>query len=719
MGFINIWLLALTGLAVLPVVLHMMQKPTPKVEPFPTLRFLRIAQKRGARAHKLKHLLLLITRCLIILLLCLLFARPFLRETGVILPGSLFRVDVAFIVDDSLSSLVRDSGGRTRLELYKKNIDELVSRLEPGSRIFLFTTSGEGEIDGTTSPDLIKRGMEFLESSYRSGSPALAVNRAIDALDENEGSKSLIIFLTDRESTGLECPAVSKKENIPPIIFLDTVKGLPENRFLTDLEIPGTALFSGAVLKVKVKAESSKSSGKDAVVELRINGVKKEEKSVSMGQVIEFKTRVKDSGDGTISFRHEDDLPEDNKFSFSFQVRENSKVFVLNGAPSVVPAESESYYLRTALTTFVPGGMTPVDYTEGSGLPSNLSEYRHIFLLNPPDLQEGDLNRLRKFVRRGGSLFIFPGSRQILNNSLNKEFMRSGVYRSGFMPATLEKGVDKSLRLTTRGLSPFLRAIYVGKKSGGGKLDQAVFRQAFSLKVNSLDSFSSVLVWFENNTPAVVMKRYGRGRVVVAAFPADRDWSDFPIKDAFFTFIQTMMGAMEGSIGAGLNMSIDSPEEIIPPDFIRDWLGEAKSVTLSGVDNSGDELPPRQLGWELGNIHAGETTLFMLPKLKPGNYRLAAFGEGEKVVGIKEFSLNAKRDECKLRWLSEEEIKERFDGVEVLFAGEEDEVWTSVPSQVGKVEITRLLWLLFPPLILLELFLANILHKREPDIEEE
>jgi len=74
--FINQSLLALAGLAVIPVILHFLLRHKPKKLLFPALRLLQLRKKNNVRRLRLKHIWLLLLRIAVVVLLVLALARP-------------------------------------------------------------------------------------------------------------------------------------------------------------------------------------------------------------------------------------------------------------------------------------------------------------------------------------------------------------------------------------------------------------------------------------------------------------------------------------------------------------------------------------------------------------------------------------------------------------------------------------------------------------------
>src|SRR5690606_41504514 len=82
MGFLVPALLALAAAAVVPIVLHLLQRHQGPRVVFPALRYLRRAEQERARQVRLRQLLLLLLRVAALLLLPLAAAQPCIRGAG-------------------------------------------------------------------------------------------------------------------------------------------------------------------------------------------------------------------------------------------------------------------------------------------------------------------------------------------------------------------------------------------------------------------------------------------------------------------------------------------------------------------------------------------------------------------------------------------------------------------------------------------------------------
>jgi hypothetical protein len=105
-------LFLLGGLAIaLPVVFHLVRRSSKDKLLFSTLMFLRPTPPRLTRRNRLDHILLLLLRCLVIGLLALGFARPFLQKPMAALASSRPATRLVLLVDTS-ASMRREACGR-------------------------------------------------------------------------------------------------------------------------------------------------------------------------------------------------------------------------------------------------------------------------------------------------------------------------------------------------------------------------------------------------------------------------------------------------------------------------------------------------------------------------------------------------------------------------------------------------------------------------------
>src|SRR5687767_8396732 len=161
------------GLAVsLPIIIHLLNKRKFKIVDWAAMDFLLDADKKNRRRIRLENLILLLLRCLAVLLIALLLARPFLPTSvtaGLVNAAQFERI---VLLDDSLSMQAR-LGNESAWERARKRLIDLTNRLaqdQADNSLTLLLTSRpdqpvfNGSHLGQDSVDEINAAIEDLEA---------------------------------------------------------------------------------------------------------------------------------------------------------------------------------------------------------------------------------------------------------------------------------------------------------------------------------------------------------------------------------------------------------------------------------------------------------------------------------------------------------------------------------------------------------------------------
>lgn len=175
---LNPLMLGLGGLAIgVPILIHLLNRRRYKIVDWAAMDFLLEADKKNRRRVQLENFLILALRCLAMLLLGLLLARPFLPSAMTSLLGQKEQFERVVLLDDSLSQQVLVDN-LPALEGAKNKLKELLTELAQGDAsddwLTLFVTSN------TEQPILAN------EPITRGTLPTLL--DAIDGVDGSDGA---------------------------------------------------------------------------------------------------------------------------------------------------------------------------------------------------------------------------------------------------------------------------------------------------------------------------------------------------------------------------------------------------------------------------------------------------------------------------------------------------------------------------------------------------
>src|SRR5437773_6911016 len=130
-AFANPWMLAGLAAIGLPILIHFLTRARPRRIAYPPYKFLVEACAGQQAVHRLRTIILLTVRALAVLTLVLLFARPFLKPTGVTASADASK-RVVLVLDASLS-MRAVQGGVPLFARAQAEAAEVLRALESGS----------------------------------------------------------------------------------------------------------------------------------------------------------------------------------------------------------------------------------------------------------------------------------------------------------------------------------------------------------------------------------------------------------------------------------------------------------------------------------------------------------------------------------------------------------------------------------------------------------
>jgi hypothetical protein len=137
MSFLSPWFLLGAALIVGPIIAHLIRRATRKRVVFSATRFLSASPPKLDRRNRIQHPWLLLLRCLVVGLLAMGFARPYLKQDLPILNTPTVPLSVVAVLDESASMQ------RTGLwDAARKKIYDLADSLGPNDQFAILGVSG-------------------------------------------------------------------------------------------------------------------------------------------------------------------------------------------------------------------------------------------------------------------------------------------------------------------------------------------------------------------------------------------------------------------------------------------------------------------------------------------------------------------------------------------------------------------------------------------------
>ena len=179
----------------LPIAMHLLRRKTQEPVSFPSLRFLGPQIIRDEQRHRLRRLLVLLLRCLIIGLIALAFARPFLGNNTP-REGRL----TVFLVDNSFSMQTGDRWERLKTWAIGE------AALRPGDQAGIMTMQPTPSwlIEPTGDLDRVRASLGGLEAGYQATSYDRPLRFAAEVLASSPAKDTQLIVLADEQRLGWE-----------------------------------------------------------------------------------------------------------------------------------------------------------------------------------------------------------------------------------------------------------------------------------------------------------------------------------------------------------------------------------------------------------------------------------------------------------------------------------------------------------------------------------
>ncbi len=547
--------LGLLGLALGPIVAHLVRRQPTARRPFGAMLLLRRMQRRLRRKRRVHDRLLLALRMLIVAAVVAAASRPELRWPGAI-PEFGGTGAVVVVIDNSLSMDLREAGGRggTLMSRARTDATQLIEGLPAQTLVGVVSIGGTAT---RLTPALTRErstALAAIEDVAQSQLGTDLVGGIREARRMLGGGGGEVVVFSD------EAGPVAVPSALPEIALLTEQGGALVPRPLraavaANVAVVGAKYGSGpegGSVRVRIAGFGPDAVEVPCTVELPDGTEITAFVEVGAGETVEEAFTVPRVTQGGVGYARIQDgtLAADDSYAFHLPTVGASRVLVVDGDPGLTPVASEVYYLERALAPWgsaaaVRGGVLP-EVTGVAGI-ATLDPETHqvVFLANVAD--PGPLaNHLIDFVQRGGSVVIGLGDNVTAEryNGVLAALLPSALRRARSLAGPGEPGVPPLLPDTSLELfAPFAR----GGRSAFGRIR---WSRLFTLEPFEPTEDLVTLLSTEGGLPLLVERRVGSGRVLLMTGTFDTGWGNLPLQAAFMPWIQSMVRYLGGRSAA-------------------------------------------------------------------------------------------------------------------------------------------------------------------------
>ena len=440
MAFLNpLFLFGLLA-AGIPLIIHLWNRRRVVTIDFSSLMFLTAAHRENARRFQLRQLLILFLRMLIVALIALALARPFLT-LGLPIASVRAKTDLVIVLDNSYSMAYQDIDG-VRFEKAKTLATDILNTLRHGDSAALILMSDIPKpVFRQLTPDVesVTETVKDTAVSYRTTNVQPSIELAHEILAESEQLNKEIYLISDFAQNGWQNWSRLPNRSGARISLIPVVRGEAHNTSIKEIR-PSNQLI-GVNLPLQLNVTTVNHSIvplEEDILTLFIGGEKQKSMSFSVGAneslnttlIHNFSTPGTHIGYFTLT---EDRLNIDNRRYFALNVLGEVRVLCVgeeteyltlalnphknSRQQSVSVSNQQRDFLNarrsptadsrqlTADTMILPTQCTPSEFETFP-----LEDYDVIILADMPKISRRTNTQLQEFIRHGKSIIAFVSS---------------------------------------------------------------------------------------------------------------------------------------------------------------------------------------------------------------------------------------------------------------------------------------------------------------------
>lgn len=649
--------------ALIPLIIHLRHRSRYRVVPWGAMHLLESVIRRNRRRLRIEQLLLLLIRMATPAAIALFMARPVLTGWKT-MPGDGARSTVV-VLDNSYSM---EAGGPSQSSFVKakRAADAIVGLLPRGSDAGIVLLAGGGSatsVKPTVDLAGLRKRLAEAPEGFARARPALAIEAAAGRFAEMGHADRELVVLSDfqriswgeAETAGLRrCAAAIQSMPVKPHITLLRCGGeAVDNISVSALSFSRLAIGAGQRTRISAAVRNDGRTARNGLrVHLRIDGREREVTEIAAGpgeqvQVV-FSHVFETAGSHYVEVAVDADaILADNAMLASMHVWNRIPVLLVNGEPSPEPLRGETAYLEIALQPFAASGrladLVRTRVIEAFELDQKvLGEARVVVLANVATLTAQQTAWVEEFVRAGGGLLFFPGSKTDLG-WFNTALVKGG---DGLMPWRLRMPSgsptdgEKQTSIAPEHFEHEALTLFNDPENGTlASAEVWMWYPPEDVEATKLAGESlAVLARLVNGDPLLIERRLGEGRIVFCSTACDADWSNLPMRPAYVPLMQQLVTYLASTVYPPTNVEAGGELAL----FLSAERDESKLKVV---------LPDGGVQHVTAAASGSRVVASFGPAWQPGLHTIS--GEG---VPPTHFAVNAPREESDLRMLDEREL---------------------------------------------------------------
>ncbi|HEY2018022.1 MAG TPA: BatA domain-containing protein, partial [Bryobacteraceae bacterium] len=561
MGFLTPWFLAGAVAVGLPVWLHLLKKHKTTPQPFSSLMFFERRTQSSIKHRRLRYLLLFALRALLILLIVLAFAHPYIQQK--MLPLKRSGEVTVLAIDNSFSMRAGD-----RLAQAKQMAKSVVAGLSPGERAQVLAFGQRVQVMSEVTDDHspLNAGIDSIEPSDARTSYG-ELTRTLRSIAQSLKLPLHVQLYSDMQQSGM--PSNFNDLRLSANVRLDPhpieKKAVPN--FAVENVVAPRRVYDNKKARVLVTVSGYGTPKSVRNVSLILNGRVDESKSVEVPEngraTVEFLSLEVPYGrsKGEVKIDSGDPLAADDHYYFSVEHADPRHTLFVHEPEN----SSALLYFKAALEA---SGQTAFEIDPATVLQTaniSPSKYAFVVLSDVGALPATFENELRNYVRGGGSVLVTLGRMSLAR--------RKVPVADDPIEEARYAGREGDRFQSVAWLDPSHPSILKNDR-----WDDVKFYQAIRVTPGK----ARVLARLTDQTPLLLDEQLGDGHIVIFASTFDNIANDFPKYASFVPFVDQTARYL-GRLDNG-------PSSVLVGSFEELRDSKETGVAVDVVDPKGDRV---------------------------------------------------------------------------------------------------------------------------------
>jgi len=591
---------ALFGLLLLaiPVIVHLFQPRRVRQTPFSSLRWLHLTQQRLARRIKWHQILLFMLRAGFLVLIVFALGRPLWVGTGSGEP-----VERIIVLDVSRSMGYRMTGGQSPMRRAIEFAAQLIQRDGPRTRTAVLLADNETTVLAPLDEDASACLPEL--ERIRAGKSMTDLSSAMPIIEamltqRRSGAQVAIYFVTDQQQRAWQTSRIQsfaqRVEQPVKVHVVDVGVPSPVNAWIADAQLVTIGGRGRSAVRVTLDGCGETLTRTLSLDGVGTNGPNTQQVTIEPGrpQVVQFAladTLDALNQDGAavarLALSPEDRLPGDDRRDMVLAFDGAVRVLLVTenvdrSAPHAVAALRVLAASRRRLSVVV--------RSSENLFPTDIRQADVVLLADVPELSAATVEALTQRVSEGAGAAIFVGP-SVDIAAYNASMFQASNPAQGLLPAKLAR----IARPTQGPYAPvanvdWASTLFAGLSDpmvGDAALANASHFMQFEGGPSATDR---VLASTDDQSPLIVQRQLGLGRVLFFNVTANDAWWDMPRRTSFVPFMERMIDDLSSSV---VPLQFESGRRV---SLVLSDIATGDKVVVRSA--SGQELTPtlRQVG---------------------------------------------------------------------------------------------------------------------------